>query len=115
VSRERWATRIGLVLALAGNAIGLGNFLRFPRQAALNGGGAFMIPYFVCLLAIGIPLVWVELSIGRRGGRFGRGHTAGMFETLWKHPLAKYAGSLGLYIPFIVGCYYIFVSSWCLA
>ena len=44
------------MLALAGNAIGLGNFLRFPRQAALNGGGAFMIPYFVCLLAIGIPL-----------------------------------------------------------
>jgi SNF family Na+-dependent transporter len=103
------------VLALAGNAIGLGNFLRFPRQAALNGGGAFMIPYFVCLLAIGIPLVWVELSIGRRGGRHGRGHTAGMFETLWSHPLAKYAGSLGLYIPFIVACYYVFVSSWCLA
>ena len=86
MQRERWATRIGLVLALAGNAIGLGNFLRFPRQAALNGGGAFMIPYFVCLLAIGIPLVWVELSIGRLGGRHGRGHTAGMFEVLWSHP-----------------------------
>ena len=38
-----------------------------------------------------------------------------MFETLWSHPLAKYAGSLGLDIPFVVGCYYIFVSSWCLA
>ena len=77
VARERWATRIGLVLALAGNAIGLGNFLRFPRQAALNGGGAFLMPYFVCLLAIGIPLMWVELAIGRLGGRHGRGHTAG--------------------------------------
>jgi SNF family Na+-dependent transporter len=60
VPRERWATRVGLILALAGNAIGLGNFLRFPRQAALNGGGAFLIPYFVCLALIGIPLLWVE-------------------------------------------------------
>ena len=49
-AREHWATRIGLVLALAGNAIGLGNFLRFPRQAAINGGGAFLIPYLVCLV-----------------------------------------------------------------
>jgi SNF family Na+-dependent transporter len=43
-SREAWKTRLGLVLALAGNAVGLGNYLRFPVQAAQNGGGAFMIP-----------------------------------------------------------------------
>ncbi|HSJ96378.1 MAG TPA: sodium-dependent transporter [Myxococcota bacterium] len=115
MQRERWATKIGLVLALAGNAIGLGNFLRFPRQAALNGGGAFLIPYFVCLLAIGIPLMWVELAIGRRGGRYGRGHTAGMFELLWKHPAAKYVGALGLFMPFTICCYYAYVTSWCLA
>jgi SNF family Na+-dependent transporter len=115
VQRERWATKMGLVLALAGNAIGLGNFLRFPRQAALNGGGAYLIPYFGCLLLIGIPLMWVELSIGRMGGRHGRGHTAGMFELLWRHPISKYVGALGLYIPFVVGAYYVFVESWCLA
>jgi SNF family Na+-dependent transporter len=115
IARERWATKIGLVLALAGNAIGLGNFLRFPRQAALNGGGAFLVPYFICLLAIGIPLMWVECSIGRMGGRHGRGHTAGMFELLWKHPVAKYIGALGLFIPFAVAMYYVFVESWCLA
>ena len=44
---ERWASRIGLVLAMAGNAVGLGNFLRFPAQAAQYGGGAFLIPYLV--------------------------------------------------------------------
>jgi SNF family Na+-dependent transporter len=114
-AREQWATKIGLILALAGNAIGLGNFLRFPRQAALNGGGAFLIPYFVCLLLIGIPLMWVELSIGRRGGRHGRGHASGMFETLWSHPVSKYVGALGVFIPFAVCCYYIYVESWCLA
>ncbi|MFQ5664228.1 MAG: hypothetical protein ACE5HL_10390, partial [Terriglobia bacterium] len=42
--REVWGTRIGLILAAAGNAIGIGNLLRFPGQAANNGGGAFMIP-----------------------------------------------------------------------
>jgi NSS family neurotransmitter:Na+ symporter len=114
VQRERWATKIGLILALAGNAVGLGNFLRFPRQAALNGGGAFLVPYFVCLLAIGIPLMWVECAIGRYGGRHGRGHTAGMFELLWSHPAAKYIGALGLFIPFAVACYYVDVTSWCL-
>ena len=43
--REHWKTKLGLVLAMSGNAIGLGNFLRFPGKAAENGGGAFMIPY----------------------------------------------------------------------
>jgi SNF family Na+-dependent transporter len=114
-ARERWATRIGLVLAVAGNAIGLGNFLRFPRQAAENGGGAFLIPYFVCLLLIGIPLMWVEMAIGRHGGRHGRGHTAGMFELLWRSRLSKYVGALGLFIPFVVALYYVYVTSWCLA
>ena len=57
--REQWASRFGLVLAMAGNAIGLGNFLRFPVQAASNGGGAFMIPYFIALILLGIPLMWI--------------------------------------------------------
>lgn len=67
--RDAWASRMGLILAMAGNAIGLGNFLRFPVKAAQNGGGAFMVPYFVALLLLGIPLMWVEWAIGRRMGR----------------------------------------------
>ncbi len=114
-SRDRWATKTGLILALAGNAIGLGNFLRFPGQAAANGGGAFMIPYFVSLLLIGIPLMWAECAIGRYGGRFGHGHTAGMFHRLWPHPVSKYIGVFGIFIPFTVALYYIPITSWCLA
>jgi SNF family Na+-dependent transporter len=115
VGRDRWATRIGLVLALAGNAIGLGNFLRFPGQAAANGGGAFMIPYFLTLLLVGIPLLWAECAIGRHGGRFAHGHTAGMFHRLWPHPASKYVGVFGIFIPFTVALYYIPITSWCLA
>ena len=114
-NRDRWLTKTGLVLALAGNAIGLGNFLRFPGQAAANGGGAFMIPYFLALLLIGIPLMWAECAIGRYGGRFGHGHTAGMLHRLWPHPISKYIGVFGIFIPFTVALYYIPITSWCLA
>ncbi len=66
--KEQWASRAGLVLAMAGNAVGLGNFLRFPAQAAQNGGGAFLIPYLVAFVLMGIPLLWVEWAMGRYGG-----------------------------------------------
>ena len=44
--KEEWGSKLGVILAVAGSAVGLGNFLRFPGQAAANGGGAFLIPYF---------------------------------------------------------------------
>ncbi|MDP3829714.1 MAG: sodium:calcium symporter, partial [Ignavibacteriaceae bacterium] len=100
--REQWGSRIGLILAVAGNAVGLGNFLRFPVQAAQNGGGAFMIPYFIFFLILGIPLMWIEWGIGRHGGKFGHGSAPGMFERLWKNPAAKYLGTLGLFISLVI-------------
>ena len=114
-SFEAWGSRLGLILAMAGNAVGLGNFLRFPRQAVLNGGGSFMIAYFVALLLLGIPLMWIEWGIGRNGGRFRKGHIPGMFAALWKHPAAKYLGVLGLLIPLAVLIYYTYIESWTLA
>lgn len=114
MERERWATRVGLILALAGNAVGLGNFLRFPVQAASNGGGAFMIPYFISLLLLGIPLMWTELSMGRFGGQYGHGTMPGIFDLLWRHPAAKYLGVIGLFLPITVFIYYVCVESWTL-
>jgi SNF family Na+-dependent transporter len=112
--RERWGTRIGLILAMAGNAIGLGNFLRFPAKAAANGGGAFMIPYFCALIFLGIPLMWVEWSLGRYGGVHGHGSTPGMFSLMWKNKIAKYIGTLGISLPFTIATYYVFTESWTL-
>ena len=111
-SNEAWGSRIGLILAMAGNAVGLGNFLRFPRQAAANGGGSFMIPYFIALLLIGIPLMWIEWGVGRNGGRYRKGHLPGMFAAIWKHPAAKYVGVLGMVIPLAVMIYYTYIESW---
>lgn len=113
--REQWASRIGLILAMAGNAIGLGNFLRFPVQAAKNGGGTFMIPYFISFLLLGIPLMWAEWAIGRHGGKHGHGTLPGMLELLWKNKLAKYLGALGIFLPFAIVIYYNYIESWTLA
>jgi len=113
--REQWGSRIGLILAMAGNAVGLGNFLRFPRQAVENGGGTFMIPYFIALLIVGLPLMWIEWGVGRHGGLRGQGSTPGMFNALWSHPISKYLGVLGLFMPFVVLVYYCYIESETLA
>ncbi|HEX9636169.1 MAG TPA: sodium-dependent transporter [Acidobacteriota bacterium] len=113
--RERWGTRIGLVLAAAGNAVGIGNLLRFPSQAAQNGGGAFIIPYFLSLLFFGLPMMWVAWTIGRFGGQFGHTSTPGMFDKLWKAPISKYLGTIGVALPLLFCLYYTYIESWCLA
>jgi len=113
-AHENWGTRMGLILAMAGNAIGLGNFLRFPRQAAANGGGSFMVAYFIAFLLLGIPLMWIEWGIGRHGGRYRKGHMPGMFAALWRHPAAKYVGVIGLAIPVFILIFYVYIESWTL-
>ncbi len=113
--REGWGSRIGIIMAVAGSAVGLGNFLRFPVQAASNGGGAFMIPYFISLLLLGIPLMWIEWTIGRYGGGFGHGTAPGVFHTLWeKNRFIKYFGVIGIFGPLIIFIYYTYIESWLL-
>lgn len=112
---QRWGTRVGLVLAMAGNAVGLGNFLRFPAQAAQNGGGAFLIPYLVSFLLMGIPLLWVEWAIGRHGGRYGHHSAPGLLDRLGPQPWLKYLGVFGLFTNLTVAAYYCYIESWTLA
>ncbi|MFA5103806.1 MAG: sodium-dependent transporter [Candidatus Margulisiibacteriota bacterium] len=112
--KESWGSKIGIILAVAGSAVGLGNFLRFPVQAASNGGGAFMIPYFISLFLVGIPLMWIEWSIGRYGGIFGHTTAPGMFQKLWKTRLSKYFGVIGIFGPLVIFIYYVYVESWLL-
>ena len=113
--RENWGTRLGIIFAVAGSAVGLGNFLRFPGQVCQNGGGAFMIPYFISFLLLGIPLCWIEWTMGRYGGRYAHGSLPGIFDAVVRRPWAKYAGVLGLFVPLVIFFYYTYVESWCLA
>jgi SNF family Na+-dependent transporter len=100
---------------MAGNAVGLGNFLRFPAQAAQNGGGAFLIPYIVALLLLGLPLMWVEWTMGRFGGQHNHHSTPGVFQSMGRSRIWKYAGTLGLWSCLVIASYYLYIESWCLA
>jgi len=111
---QQWGTRIGVILAVAGSAVGLGNFLRFPGQAAANGGGAFMIPYFCALLFLGIPVGWAEWTMGRYGGRKGLHSAPAILGVFGKGRIARYLGVVGVLIPLAVSFYYTFIESWCL-
>jgi len=115
MARETWGSRLGVILAVAGSAVGLGNLLRFPGMAAQNGGGAFMIPYFIAFFLLGLPLMWIEWTIGRFGGGFGHSTAPGMFHTLWnKNRFIKYFGGIGIFGPIVIFVYYSYIESWLL-
>lgn len=114
-NKEAWGTRIGLVLAMAGNAVGLGNFLRFPVQAVQNGGGAFIIPYLTCFLLMGIPLLWIEWSMGRFGGKYGHHSTPFILDAIDKRKFWKYIGVFGIFTNLAVAAYYCYLESWTLS
>ena len=113
-NREVWNSRIGIILAVMGSAIGLGNFLRFPGLAARYGGGSFLIPYAIAFLLLGLPIAWAEWSIGRKGGQKGFHSSPGIFHAIGQSRFSSYAGVLGLIIPVGVFMYYIFIEAWCL-
>ncbi|MFW6306965.1 MAG: sodium-dependent transporter, partial [Bacillota bacterium] len=66
MKRERWGNRAAFILAAIGSAAGLGNAIRFPYVAYANGGGAFLVPYFIALITAGIPLLILEFSVGQK-------------------------------------------------
>lgn len=105
---------MGVILAVAGSAVGLGNFLRFPGQVVQYGGGAFMIAYFVSLLLIGLPICWAEWALGRYGGQRGFHTTVGIFSAITRKPYGKYLGIIGIVIPVIIYMYYVLIEAWCL-
>jgi SNF family Na+-dependent transporter len=73
-----------------------------------------MVAYFASLLLVGIPVCWVEWTLGRQGGRFGFHSTSGIFHALIKHPAARYLGIIGFALPVIVYMYYVYIEAWAL-
>ena len=112
--KETWASRVGVILAVTGSAVGLGNFLRFPGLAAQYEGGAFMVPYFVALLVLGLPLAWGEWAMGRFGGRHGYNSSPGIYRSICGRNWAAYLGVLGMIVPVVIYMYYVLIESWCL-
>jgi SNF family Na+-dependent transporter len=113
-TKERWATRLGVILAVSGSAVGIGNFLRFPGNVAENGGGAFMIPYFCALLFLAIPICVVEWAIGKYAGQRGFYSYPSIFGVVGRRQVWGYLGVVGLVVPVVVFMYYILLEAWCL-
>lgn len=114
MSSERWSSRLGVILAVAGSAVGLGNFLRFPGQAAQYGGGAFMIAYFISLVFLGLPICWAEWTMGRMAGRHGFHSSPGVFHFFLRNRWGKYVGVIGVVVPVVIYMYYVVIEAWCL-
>ena len=112
---QEWGTKLGVILAVSGSAVGLGNFLRFPGQAADNGGGAFMIPYFVALILLGIPIGWAEWTMGRYGGKKGLHSAPAILGAISSSRLMRYLGVIGVLIPLAISFYYTYIEAWCLS
>lgn len=114
VKPENWSSQLGVIMAVAGSAVGLGNFLRFPGKAAAFGGGAFMLAYFISLLVIGIPISWAEWTLGRKAGSKGFHAAPGVFHALWRWRGSRYVGVVAAMIPVVIYMYYVFIEAWCL-
>ena len=107
-TRENWGSRAGFVLAAIGSAVGLGNVWRFPHETYANGGGAFLIPYIIAMLSIGIPLLILEFSLGhytQKAAPFAFGKLNKKMEVI---------GWWAIVSSFIIVCYYAVVLAWCL-
>lgn len=106
--RDQWRSRSGFIFATIGAAVGLGNFWRFPFMAYENGGGAFLIPYFVALLTAGVPLMIMEFAFGHKM----RAAAITAFAKLDK----KWAwiGWWQIMIPVVVVTFYSVIISWSL-
>jgi NSS family neurotransmitter:Na+ symporter len=112
--KDGWNGRIGVILAVAGSAVGIGNFLRFPGKAAEYGGGAFMVAYLVAFLLIGLPICWSEWAMGRYGGKKGFNTAPGIFAVFSPSRYPKYFGVIALVMPIVIYMYYVYIESWCL-
>lgn len=109
--REQWGSRIGFIVAAAGSAIGLGNIWRFPTVTGQNGGGAFVLLYLVLVFLVGIPVLMVELSLGRKAQR----NPVGAFKTLAPGTLWKWVGAMGVAAGFIILSFYSVIAGWSVA
>lgn len=106
--RDQWNSRMGFIFAAIGSAVGLGNFWRFPNMAYENGGGAFLIPYFVAILTAGVPLMILEFGFGHKM----RSATINAFGRLGKR--WEWIGWWSALIPIVITIYYSAIIAWAL-
>jgi NSS family neurotransmitter:Na+ symporter len=109
MAREEWSSTLGFILASIGSAVGIGNIWRFPYIVGANGGGAFLIPFLIAVCLFGLPLMVLELAIGRSTGT----SVVSAFGSIRQRFTA--AGLLIVAIVSLILGYYLVIASWVLA
>ncbi len=110
LERASFGSKLGVILATAGSAVGLGNIWRFPYMTGQNGGAVFIVIYIFCVLLLGIPCMISEFIIGRHG----QSNTARAFRIMSGGTIWSLIGYMGVLTGFLISCYYAVVSGWCL-
>lgn len=103
-----FSSKLGVIAATVGSAIGLGNVWRFPSEAQSNGGAAFLFVYILCIFILGIPVMLAELSLGRAG----RSDSVGNFKNLTPRSRWWLAGTIGLGASYLILSFYMVVAGW---
>lgn len=108
--RANFGSKLGVILASAGSAVGLGNIWRFPYETGNHGGAAFILIYLACVLILGIPIMVSEFLIGRHS----RANTAGAYQKLAPGTQWRWVGRMGVLAGFLILSYYSVVAGWTL-
>ncbi len=109
-NRGTFGSKLGIILASAGSAVGLGNVWRFPTEVGENGGAAFILIYILCVVVLGLPLMISEFVIGRRTHK----NTADAYRELAPGTGWVFQGYLGVFTSWFILCYYCVVAGWTL-
>lgn len=108
--RANFGSKLGVILASAGSAVGLGNIWRFPSELGSNGGAAFLLVYLLCIMFLGLPVMVSEFLIGRRS----QANTATAYQKLAPGSKWHYVGLMGVFSAFLILSYYVVVAGWTL-
>jgi NSS family neurotransmitter:Na+ symporter len=111
----QWSSRLAFIFAATGSAVGLGNIWKFPYITGENGGGAFVLVYLVCILAIGIPIMMAEIMLGRRGRQSPINTMRDLAKEAGSSRLWSLLGWLGVAAGFLILSYYSVIAGWAMA
>ena len=106
--RGQFGSSLGFIMAAAGSAVGLGNIWRFPYLVGENGGGAFVFVYILCVLFVGLPLLYNEIALGRKSGK----NPIGAIRDTGGNKFWQLAGVLCVLVCFFVFSYYSVIAGW---
>jgi len=110
-----WSSRWMFILAATGSAVGLGNIWKFPYITGVNGGGAFVLVYILCVAAIGIPVMMSEILLGRRGRQSPINTMRDLAKEEGRHPAWQLLGWSGVFAGFLILSFYSVIAGWALA